>query len=222
MRGNTNNAIAINNKSSNIQLAFLGFVSLLIGLICMFSTVFIYGFDPLTSISESATTGNAAGMILPFALGCMFTYTIAYVGYCQSERIITRVMGVSFLIVAMQICNSPYVTEPRVGLLGLPPKLSNIIHLCAAASGFGLMFIWITLYFTRSDKEKKDRTKQKIIRNYIYIACGAVMLCGLLMIFIGRFVPMGQHIVFIGEEFILIPAGFAIIVKSGLILKDNP
>ena len=222
MRGNTNNAIAVNNKSSNIQLAFLGFVSLLIGFICMFSTVFIYGFDPLTSISESATTGNATGMILPFALGCMFTYTIAYVGYCKSERIITRVMGVSFLIVAMQICNSIYVTELRIGLLGLPPKLSNIVHLCAAASGFGLMFVWITFYFTRSDKTKKNRTKQKIIRNYIYIACGAVMLCGLLMIFIGRFVPMGRYIVFIGEEFILIPAGFAIIVKSGLILKDKP
>ena len=220
MQGNTNNTIAINNKSSNIQLAFLGFVSLLIGLVCMFSTVFIYGFDPLISISESATTGNAAGMILPFALGCMFTYTIAYVGYCQSERVITRVMGVGFLIVAMQICNSPYVTEPRVGLLGLPPKLSNVIHVCAAALGFGLMFVWIAFYFTRSDKAKKDRTKQKTIRNYIYIACGAIMFCGIAMLIIGRFAPIVKYIVFIGEEFILIPAGFAIIVKSGLILKD--
>ena len=66
------NNIEISNKSSNIQLAFLGFVSLLIGLICMFSTGFIYGFDPLTSISESATTGNTAGMILPFALGYVY------------------------------------------------------------------------------------------------------------------------------------------------------
>jgi len=215
------NTIITSNKSSNIQLAFLGFVSFFIGIICMISTVCIYGFDPLTSISESATTGNATGMILPFALGCMFTYAIAHVGYCRSERIITRVMGVSFLIVAMQICNSIYVTEPRVGLLGLSPGLSNIIHICAAASGFGLMTVWITFYFTRSDKEKKDRTRQKIIRNYIYIACGAAMFCGLAMLIIGSFVSMGHYAVFIGEEFILIPASFAIVVKSGLILKDK-
>ncbi len=209
------------NKSSNIQLAFLGFVSLLIGIVCMVCTVVVYGFDPLTSISESATTGNAAGMILPFALGCMFTYTIAYVGYCRSERIITRIMGICFLVVAMQICNSRYVTDSHVGLFGLPAGVSNIVHLIAAASGFGLMFVWITFYFTRSDKEKKDRTRQKIIRNYIYIACGAAMFCGLTMLLIGNFVPMGRYIVFIGEEFILIPASLAIIIKSGLILKDK-
>lgn len=213
--------IEVNNKSSNIQLAFLGFVSLFIGLICMVSTVFIYNYDPLTSISASATTGNATGMILPFALGCMFTYTIAYIGYCRSERVITRIMGASFFVVAMQICDSEYITGSRVGLLGLSPEVSNIIHLCAAASGFGLMFVWIAFYFTRSDKDKKDRTQQKIIRNYIYIACGAAMFCGILMLLIGSFVEMGKYIVFIGEEFILIPASFAIIVKSGLILKDK-
>jgi len=146
----------------------------------MVCTVYIYGFDPLTSISESATTGNAVGMILPFALGCMFTYAIAYVGYCRSERIITHIMGVSFCIVAMQICNSQYVTEVKVGFFGLTPELSNIIHLCTAASGFRLMFVWITFYFTRSNKEKKYRTKQKITRNYIYIACGTAMFCGIL------------------------------------------
>lgn len=213
--------IDVNNKSSNIQLAFLGFVSLSIGIICMVCTVFIYDYDPLTSISASATTGNATGMILPFALGCMFTYTIAYIGYCRSERIITRIMGASFFVVAMQICNSEYITGERVGFLGLSPKISNIIHLCAAAIGFGLMFVWIAFYFTRSDKEKKERTRQKIVRNYIYVACGSAMLCGLLMLLIGSFVPMGKYIVFIGEEFILIPASFAIVVKSGLIIKDK-
>lgn len=213
--------VIVKNKSANIQLAFLGFVSFFIGIVCMVCSVFVYDFDPLTSISESATTGNTAGMILPFALGCMFTYTIAYIGYCRSERVITRIMGVCFAVVAMQVCYSNYILQPHVGLFGLPPEVSNIVHLVAAASGFGLMFIWITFYFTRSDKEKEDRTKQKIIRNYIYIACGSAMLCGLLMMVIGSFVPMGRYIVFIGEEFILIPAGLAIIVKSGLILRDK-
>jgi hypothetical protein len=215
------NTFEVGNKSSNIQLAFLGFVSFFIGVVCMISMVFVYGYEPLTNISESATTGNAAGMILPFALGCMFTYTIGYLGYCLSERILARIMGICFFVVAMQVCNSLYVTETRVGLLGVSPELSDIIHMCATSLGFGLMFIWITFYFTRSNKEKTERTRQKIIRNKIYIACGTAMFCGLAILIISYFVPMGRYIVFIGEELILIPAGFAIVVKSGLFLRDK-
>ena len=216
------NTVEVGNKSANLQLAFLGFVSFFIGIVCMVNVVFVYNLDPLTSISESATTGNMAGMILPFALGCMLTYTIGYLGYCLSERILTRIMGVCFFVVAMQVCNSLYVTEQRVGLLGLSPNLSNTIHVWAAALGFGLMCVWILFYFTRSDKDKLDRTKQKIIRNRIYVACGTAMFCGIMLLLIGSFVPMGPYVVFIGEEFILLPAGFAVVVKSGLILRDKP
>ncbi|NLB28777.1 MAG: hypothetical protein GX823_00890, partial [Clostridiales bacterium] len=112
-------------KYSHVQLAFLGFVALLIGIVCMLDVTLVYGLPALTSISESATTGNDAGMLLPFALGCMFTFGISYVGYCKVERILTRVMAVGFLVVAMQICDSVYVVTERVGLLGLPPGVSH-------------------------------------------------------------------------------------------------
>ncbi|MCL2676080.1 MAG: hypothetical protein FWE84_05835 [Firmicutes bacterium] len=209
------------SKSAKIELTFLGFVSLLVGVLCMLDAHFVHGLSPLTSISESATTGNMAGMLLPFALGCMFTFTISYQGYCASERVITKIIGGGFAIVAMQVCDSPYVDEARVGLLGLPPHVSGIVHLVGSGIGFGMMWVWVTFYFTRSDKEKSRQTKQKIIRNYIYIACGAAMLCGLVMLVIGSFIDFGKYLVFIAEEFILIPAGIAILVKSGFFLADK-
>ncbi len=88
-------------KTAKIQMAFLGAVALGIGIICMLDVSVVYGLSPITSISESATTGNMAGMLLPFALGCMATYCIAYTGYCRSERKIVRLMALGFAVVAI-------------------------------------------------------------------------------------------------------------------------
>lgn len=209
------------NKSprySHLQLAFLGFVAIIIGIVCMLDVTLVYGFPALTSISESATTGNSAGMLLPFALGCMFTFCISYVGYCRSERILTRVMAVAFLVVAMQICDSAYVVTDRVGMLGLTPAISNAVHIAAAVVGFGAMFIWIAFFFTRS---VQNPTREKVRRNYVYVICSTLMASGIILFVLGMFGVIGKYNVFIAEEFMLMPAGFSLLVKSGLLMKDR-
>lgn len=206
-------------KYSLIQLGFLGFVALVVGIMCLLDVTFVYGLPAITSISESATTGNRAGMLLPFALGCMFTFGISYVGYCDTERILTRVMAFGFLAVAMQVCNSVYVTEARVGLLGLSPALSQAVHFAGAIAGFGSMFVWIAFFFTRG---VKDPTPEKIKRNKVFIACSALMAAGIILFVLGMFGVLGPYSAFIAEEFMLVPAGFALIVKSGLLLRDKP
>ncbi len=208
----------VSSKCSHLQLAFLGVVALTIGIVCMLDVVLIYHLPAITSISESATTGNRAGMLLPFALGCMFTYCIAYVGYCPSERKLTRVMALGFAVAAMQLCNSPYITEKNVGLLGLSPQLSNVLHSIGALIGFGAMFVWIAFFFTRSVPRP---TPQKLRRNQIYVVCATLMAAGILLFIIGTFVVMGRYSVFIAEEFMLMPAGFALLVKSGLLFADK-
>jgi hypothetical protein len=184
----------------------------------MLVVVFVYGLPALTSISESATTGNRAGMLLPFALGCMFTYGIAHVGYCRSERVVTRIMAVSFAVVAMQICDSIHIAEDRVGMFGLSPNISHIVHTAASVVGFGAMFVWIAFFFTR---KSANPTREKLIRNSVYRICAGFMLAGIIVFVIGMFGAVGTHYVFIAEEFLLIPAGVAVITKSGLILKDS-
>lgn len=205
-------------KSSHLQLAFLGIVSITVGIVCMLDTVFVYHLPALTSISESATVGNRSEMLLPFALGCMFTYSIAYIGYCRSERVLTRVMAIGFAVVAMQICNSEYIAFDRVGLLGLSPAASNIVHSIGAVTGFGAMFIWVTFFFTRG---VANPTPEKHIRNQIYLSCATLMAAGIVLFILGMLGVMGEYSVFIAEEFMLIPAGFALLVKSGLVLRDR-
>ncbi len=205
-------------KSSHLQMTFLGFVALTIGILCMLDVVFIYHLPPLTSISESATTGNRAGMLLPFALGAMFTYAIAYVGYCHCERVLTRVMGVSFAVVAMQLCDSSYLEFDRVGLLGLSHGLSNAVHSLGTVVGFGAMFIWIAFFFTRGVPHP---TPEKLKRNSVYLCCATLMAAGIILLILGVFGVLGSYSVFIAEEFLLIPAGFALLVKSGLFLRDK-
>lgn len=205
-------------KSSHLQMAFLGIVSITIGIVCMLCVTLVYHLPPITSISESATTGNRAGMLVPFALGCMFTYCIAYVGYCSSERILTRIMALGFAITAMQICGSEYILSPSVGLLGLSPAVSNVIHSIGSVTGFGAMFIWIAFFFTRG---VKNPTPEKLIRNQIYLICATLMGCGIILFLLGMFGVLGKYSVFIAEEFLLIPAGFALLVKSGALFRDK-
>lgn len=205
-------------RYSHLQLAFLGLVSILVGIICMLDTMMIYKLPALTSISQSATTGIRCGMILPFVLGCMFTFCISYVGYCKSEKILTRIMAIGFMVVAMQICNSEYVNLNQVGLFGLTPEISNILHCIGAVVGFGAMYIWIAFFFTRGVPEP---TPRKLVRNKVYVVCAIMMECGIAYFVLGTLGFAGKHSVFIAEELMLIPAGFALIVKSGIFLCDK-
>ncbi len=205
-------------KSSHLQMVFLGFVSLTVGIVCMLDVVFVYGLPPLTSISESATTGSRAGMLLPFALGCMFTYGIAYVGYCRSERKLVRGMALAFAVAAMQLCDSPYLEFDRVGLLGLSHTASNWVHFLGSAIGFGAMFLWIAFFFTRGSLHP---TPEKRKRNEVYRICATLMAAGILLLALGALGWLGPYSVFLAEELMLLPAGVALLVKGGLFLRDK-
>jgi hypothetical protein len=209
-------------KSSVLQMAFLGIVSILVGIVCLLDATLVYGLPFIMSISESATTGSRTGMLLPFALGCMFTYCIAYTGYTKAERIIVKLMAVGFLAVAMQICDSHYVDYDRVGLLGLSPAVSGIVHSIGALLGFGLMWVWIMFFFTKSGSDG-IRTRHKRIRNKIYYTVGLVMLFGIFIFVLGalNFFEESKPYVWLAEEILLIPAGFALLVKSGVFVKDK-
>ncbi|SDP27654.1 hypothetical protein SAMN04487897_16210 [Paenibacillus sp. yr247] len=208
----------LNPKDSKLNLGILGFVALLLGAICLIDCTLVHGLPLITSISESATTGNRAGMILPFALGCMALYCAGYVGYCTSERIIVKIMAAGFVLVALQPCESIYITDSKVGAFGASPAVSGLLHNIGALIGFGLMFVWIAFFFTRSNGKM---TTRKIWRNRIYMICSSAMISAISLFIVGNIVNMGSMLVFIAENFLLIPAGVAIIIKSGLILADK-
>jgi len=209
-----------NFKKASLPMILMAVICFSIGLISMFEVAIIYHLSPLTSISEGATTGNKAGEILPFSLGFIACYCLGYVGYCKSEKIIVKISAAGFSLVALQPTNSSYVTESKVGFFGLSPQWSSILHLIGAIIGFGAMFVWIAFFFTRTNEEKIV-TPQKIIRNRLYMICSGMMMSGILLFLIGSFGVMGKYSTFIGEEFMLIPTGFALFLKDGYLLKDK-
>ena len=53
------------------------------------------------------------------------------------------------------------------------------------------------------------------------MVCSGIMLAGIMLIAVNMFTYMGDYLIFIAEEFLLIPAGIAVLIKSGAVLRDK-
>ena len=211
-----------NPKSANVSMGLAGIVAILLGPTAWLCTTVIYKLPVLTSISESATVANRASVVLPICLGICFLFAACYTGYTLWERIVVKIAGCGLLLVALQPCRSSYLDYDRIGFFGLPVATSDLVHCIGAAVGFGFIAVWVLFFFTRSDKPISEWTKQKHIRNYIYALCGGAIIMALVMFILSmQFVDFGPTAVFWAEQFLLTPTGIALIVKSGLILKDK-
>jgi hypothetical protein len=180
----------------------------------------------LQSISEAGTIANRASPILPYCLGALALFSLTYAiqhGYDGSDRIFTVGMFAGFTAVAMQMCLSPYVEQNRVGLLGLSPGASNIVHDAGAIVGFGSMILWILLCFRRSGVPPAERTPRKRLRNRLYIVLAAGMLASLSLFALDRAGLFGDGfpVLFAAECQILTFGGLACMTKGGLILADQ-
>ena len=209
------------SKSSYISMMFLAILAFILGFGVILDGMLVYDLPFFTSISESATTGAMTGMILPFVLGGMAIYFAGYRGYDLIDRICAKIMGLGAFGVAMQLCLSEYIeTYEKVGLLGLTPSTSNIVHSISALLLFGTMIYWVGCRFTKGVGDD-DRTNMKKWRNRIYKTCAITSLAGVLWFAIGNLIfPHGPN-VWIAEELILLPMAVAIFTKAGGWLKDS-
>jgi len=212
------------------QLVTMGFIAIFIGPLVLFTTSVVHKLPFPNSISETATTANRAGAILPFCLGALalfaLTYAIVY-AYDKTDKIFTAGMASGFTIVAMQMCSSDYILlDPdldRVGLFGVVPEISNTLHMVGAIAGFGSMIFWIMLCFRKSDKRKDLRTKEKHTRNNIYFYLGIAMILslGLFILDLAGLFDESFPVVFVAECAMLLFGGVSCIIKGGLFLKDK-
>lgn len=215
-KNNTENS----SKSSYISMMFLAVLAFILGFGVILDGMLVYDLPFFTSISESATTGAMTGMILPFVLGGMAIYFVGYRGYDLIDRICAKVMGLGAFGVAMQLCLSDYISNyEKVGLLGLAPSTSNIVHSVSALLLFGTMIYWVGCRFTKGVGDD-DRTNMKKWRNRVYKTCALLSLSGVLFFVIGPILGVKAS-VFWSEIMILIPMSVAIFTKAGGWLKDS-
>ena len=208
------------------QLVTMGFVSIFIGPLVLFTASVIYKLTFPNSISETATIANRTGAILPFCLGALALFALTYVivyAYDRWDKIFTAGMASGFTLVAMQMCLSDYIEVSRVGLFGVAPEVSHILHMIGAVAGFGSMIFWVMFCFRKSDKRRDRQTKEKHLRNTIYFYSGIAMILSLgLFIFdmVGVF-GQGFPVVFVAECAMLLFGGGSCLIKGGLFLKDK-
>ncbi|MDJ0645451.1 MAG: hypothetical protein QNJ57_05635 [Flavobacteriaceae bacterium] len=97
-----------------------------------------------------------------------------------------------------------------------------------SAAIFLICLTYMSLFlFTKSDKVKEERTKQKKQRNRIYITCGILMALALIVIFLGflKIIPEDiyakNHLTFWMETVAVGSFGFSWLVKGEAMLKDK-
>jgi hypothetical protein len=109
----------------------------------------------------------------------------------------------------------------RTGLLGFPPSVSDLIHSVAAVVLFVALIVWIGFLFTGN---KGVKTHGKKVRDMIYTVSAGFMTVGVICFIAERSGLLGEAfpLIWLEEVIILIPAGIAILVKSGVGFRDCP
>jgi hypothetical protein len=209
------------------QLKVMGWIAIILPPLAILLVMAVHGLPFPMSISETATIAWRTDFLLPLCLGALaifsLTYCIEYSYNNTLEKILTASMFAGFLIVAVQICASPYIEAYNIGLLGVSQRVSHIIHCIGAVGGFGALILWVLLCFTKSDKPKKEQTSEKRARNEIYRALGVCMIASLLLFAFDMFGLFGVDfpIVFVTEWVMLTFGGIACLLKGGLFFKDK-
>lgn len=214
-------------KTSSNNLFILGLIGIAIGFLVLISGS-LYGYSFFVSISESATTPLTTSMILPFCLGAMSIFFFGYKGYDMLDVLLTKTMAVGAFVVAMCPCKSEFITSEKIGLFCLSVNTSNTLHHSGAIMLFGAFIFLVGIQFRKGKtfididrKEKQYFTKQKQKRNDIYFWCSVISVFGVLLIILGALnLTYLNNYAWLGEVMILIPLNVAVIIKSGVILKD--
>ena len=109
----------------------------------------------------------------------MFLFT--YKGYEFIDNLITSIIGAAGLGIAFFPVSSVDNLSVPIGLFQINSKISDVVHLISAAIFFSLLAANSMFVFTLSKDKNIEKTRNKKIRNIIYIFCGVIILLSLLM-----------------------------------------
>jgi len=208
------------------QLKAMGFTAIFIAPVVALVTKLIYGYPFPKSVSETGTIANQTGQILPFGLGALVLFSLTYLityAYDNLDKAFLSGMLAGFTMVAMQMCQSGYITVDRVGILGVSPAISHLIHCIGAVIGFGSMISWIMFCFRKSDKRREEQTVEKRLRNTVYFWLGVAMIASLLLFVVDSTGLFGSDfpIVYVCEAVMLFLGGIACLIKGEMFFADK-
>jgi hypothetical protein len=155
------------------------------------------------SISATYFANSNMCMIGALCLCSFFLFT--YKGYDLGDRAYTLVAAVSALLIVA--CPCAAAPMDYMGLLALPTKLSDIVHMVAAIALFGSFALMTLTQFTKGKHKRRNR---------IYRICGSIMLAFMAVVALASVFGWPGYMTMICEAGMLDAFAFAWIVKSGV------
>lgn len=205
------------------QLIILGVLAVTIAFLPQFFGMVFWDYPFMNSISHSANSYGTSP-ILPFILGSMAVFFFAYQGYDRTDRILAKLMAVGALGVAMFQCKGGPMQGDLASILALSKDTANLVHSLTALVLFVSYIIWVRFQFTKGILDQKQ-TEGKKKRNKVYKYCGNAAFFGTLAYGVLTLIPgvlKGFDAnIWVIEVIILLPLGFATLVKGGCFLKDK-
>lgn len=193
----------------------IGFIGLLLPFVLVFGKLFFEGPGLLDSVSSYYHSVSMRDIFVG-SLCAVGVFLLAYHGYDWVDDLVTGLAGFAAFGVALFPITEHAVLQKQDSL--------GLIHITSAALFFITLAMISLLLFTKSGKHK---TKQKEIRNVIYIICGwIILLCLGLIGFVFLLIPGTSTFyaikpIFWLEALAIVAFGVSWFVKGEAILKDE-
>ena len=203
-------------RSQKHQLFVLGVLCILLVPLCLLFGLFGLDTNPEGWYQSISRTYHAnCKPIMIGELCSIGVYFLTYQGYDWRDRILSLIQGISSYGIVLFPCKLPNSVLP-IGMFNLNPNLSQKLHVTATAVLFITFFISLEFLFTRSSG---TITEKKKLRNKIYYICGGIILFGMILtcldsLYFDRYIPNWFPITIVLEFIMLVPFGFAYMVKS--------
>lgn len=188
----------------------VGWIGILIPVVLPLGAVVIFGEN---TIRNNISVYYHSGMrdVFVGALCSIALFLFFYKGYNKWDNRTANLAG----LFALGIAFFPTVPDG-------PYNTSATIHFICAATFFVILAIMSLYFFTRT---KPGATRQKLIRNKIYIICGLVMVASagavpLFLLFLRQKYPESTF-VFWAETVALVAFGISWLTKGGTLYPDK-
>jgi hypothetical protein len=200
----------------------IGLLGMLLPLVCFLGGALFAHLALQPSISSYYYT-NVRDVFVGIMVGVSM-FLISYRGYEAIDDLVSTVTGITGLGIALFPCIVTSSSIQIVGFFQLQSAVSNIFHMTSAGIFFFMLAMNSIFIFTLTDS-KGHRTRNKKIRNAIYVACGVIILAALACLGILNLVLTPEQlnntpVVFILETVLLEAFGISWLVKGQTILQD--
>lgn len=194
--------------------ATVGIIGMLLPFVLTIGKAIADGPGILTSMS--AYYYSTMGNVLVGSLCAIGVFLWSYRGYDWRDMVAGHLAAVSAVGVAL------FPTAPEIDATSTQIMLSTLHAVCAGIFFLTLAYFALVLFRQSSSTP----TNMKIIRNYVYLACGVIIVASVALVALSHVLPkdspiFDKHPTFYLESLAILAFGISWFIKGNTILKDE-